>query len=361
MAMNAIEARNVLEKMDKGEITWDDNLRSAANSSLQGGGVDFGQVPSAMEFARGLGQTEDVAVQDIVMQMRSREKPLDIYGRLETEAGVPELRATSKTLSKQIAGIEDYLDQIEPDVSARTRESLVTEAQRRGMVASEREPFLQKLGKLGTSLGRIQGGISEAMQGVGTKVGLAVQGQEMDIEPLKMRYTALVDRNARIMTGFTADRQTQLDMLFDKLNRQRQLDDREWALANELSQEERQYTKTLQTAAANAGVKLTGGESNDALLSLVGTAAAEQLAFTRRQAGKGTETERTKAAALIQLRKDVQAGVGFGELIVNYKDQLPDYQIRAEYNVGPSAATWGPAWEQGLEVRKLRGEEEWWK
>ena len=239
-------APNVVNQtVSYGGATWKGNPGS--DWTLEGGGggdsIDMSQVPSVQSYVQGQFATEDPALTDLIKQMLAREKPLDIYGRLETEAGLPEMRGAASTLTKEIQALEDYLRQIEPDISARTRESLVTEAQRRGMVAEGRRPFLEKLGMFGTALGRISGRISEAERGIGTKVGLALRGQEMTLEPLQLRYSVMVDRNARLLTGFTQDRQTQLDMLFDKLQRQRQLSDREWQLANELAAEERAYNK----------------------------------------------------------------------------------------------------------------------
>ena len=293
-----------------------------------GGGTDFSQIPSVSQYVEGQFASENTALQDLVTQMMGREKPLDIYGRLETEAGLPELRGVSTSLSKEIGAIEDYLDQIEPDVSARTRESLVTESQRRGMVSAGREPFLQKLTKLGTALGRVSGRVSEAERGIATKTELGLRGQEMDIEPLKLRYQVMTDQNARRLTGFTADRQTQLDQLYDKHQLERQLDDRDWQLANSWAQEERSYTNQLKTTAAGAGVKLSGAESTDDILALIGTTAAQAIQWersykNRTAGGTGTATERQQATALISLRRDIQNYNNFENLVRRYGDTVP--------------------------------------
>jgi hypothetical protein len=328
------------------------------SSGRSTGSIDMSQVPSVQEYIKGQFASEDPALLDLVKQMQSREKPLDIYGRLETEAGLPELRNTSNTLSKEISSIEDYLRQIEPDISARTRESMVTEAQRRGMVAAGREPFLEKLDTMGTALGRITNRISAAEQGIGTKVNLAMQGQQMDLEPAQLRYATMVDRNARLTTGFTADRQTKLDVMFDKLNRERTLSDQDWQLANQLASEERNYMRTLQTSAANAGITLRGNESTNDILSLIGRTAAEEKAYQRsKSSGSGTVASKKEAAALVALRKDVAQGVKFEDLVRRYgvgDGALPTYQIREEYNNGAPATQWGwgPATEPESTVQQ---------
>ena len=254
------------------------------------GGVDFGQVPSVQDYIAKQFVVEDPALKELIMGMRAREDPLDIYTRLETEAGLPMMRETATSLMKEIANIEDYLDQIEPMVAGRTRESLVTEPQRVGMVAAERKEPLQTLTRLGTGLGRLGERMGIAERGIGTKTELAVRGQEMALEPLQLRYQTMVDRNVRMLTGFTEDRQTQLDMLWDKLNRQRQLEDREWELANLLAGEEQSYLQGLRSTAAEAGASLTGGESADEILAIIGRTAAEAIGWERQYKEKGRGT-----------------------------------------------------------------------
>ena len=260
----------------------------------QGGGTDsinLSQVPSTQEFVQEQIAGEDVTLQALLERMGQREKPLDIFQGLEEQAGLPELRGAARTLTGEIESIEDVLKAIEPDVSARTRQSLVTEAQRRGLVQEGKKPFLEKLGEFGTALSRIVGRIGEAERGVVAKTELALRGQEMGLQPLELYYATLVDRNARLASAFSTDRQTQLDLLFDKLKRERQLSDMDWELANTLGSEERQYLKSLQAAAAELGYGVTGNESIDELLSIIGKKSAEQIAFERRDKGPSrTET-----------------------------------------------------------------------
>lgn len=208
------------------------------------GGTDFDLNSvggSATDFAKGLNSTEDAAFKEYLMAARAQGKPLDIYNALETAAGLPQMRTTASSLRSAVGDIEDTIKRIEPNVSATTRDSLVTEGQRRNMVSSQKLPFLERLGEVGTSLGRVEQGISAAESGIGTKVGLALQGNQQELEPYKVQMSMLADRNARSMTGFTADREVRLNALQDKLNRDRQLDDREWLEASDLSKLQLQF------------------------------------------------------------------------------------------------------------------------
>jgi len=239
------------------------------------GGINMSEVPSAEAYTKEQFAGEDIALQALIDRMTGQEKPLDIFERLETKAGLPEMRGAAKTLTGEIEGIEDILRGIEPQVAGATRESMVTESQRLGIIQAKAKPFLERMGEFGTALGRIVGRISTAEQGIATKVQLAMKGQEMELAPHELRFSVLVDRNARLVTGFTTDRGTQLDILFDKLERDRTLSDAEWTLANTIASEERGYKQTLQKAAANAGIDVSGSESIEELLGLIGRKAAE--------------------------------------------------------------------------------------
>ena len=174
---------------------------------------DISGVPSVSGFLDKQFAVEDVALDKLTQAMQARQKPLDIYTGLEAEAGIPELRTTAKNIGREINRIEDTLYGLEENIAGRTRESMVTEAMRGRMVAAEAEPMQKNLSRLTTGLGRIQGAISEAMQGINTKTGLALQGQEMDLQPIQLKYSSLIDRNSRALTGFTEDRQTALDQI----------------------------------------------------------------------------------------------------------------------------------------------------
>lgn len=267
--MDLATAKQTIADMDAGKIIWDDNKRAAANNAIGSGG---GGVPnislndvggSAIDFAGSLNAIEDKAFQDYIDKIAGQAQPIDIYTGLEKEAGLPQLRKTAGSLQEQIGSLEDTIRSIEPNVSATTRNSLVTEGQRAGMVQAQQKPFLQRLGEVSTSLGRVQQGITAGLADIGTKTGLVLQGQEKQVEPYLQRLNMLSDRAARLMTGFTSDRETRLSILMDKLQRQRQLEDREWQEASDLAKEERdyefQFKKITATAQANTQVIEVGG------------------------------------------------------------------------------------------------------
>lgn len=274
---------------------WTDEAAAAADFAATGGsgkwtggagggGGEYGAIQNVPSVTGYIGQqiaAEDPYLTALLERMGAREQPLEIYRGLEAEQGLPELRQVSTTLSKEIANLEDYLLQIEPMIAGRTRESLVTEPQRVSMVAAERKEPLEKLTRLGTALGRVSGRISEAESGVATKVQLALEGQKLDLEPYQLQYSVMVDRNARLASSFSEDRETLLDTLWRKLEREQYLSDREWETANTLAQYERQYLDTLRTSATGVGIELKGTETTGEILALIGSTVREEVEWER--------------------------------------------------------------------------------
>lgn len=239
---------------------------------------DISSIPTVSSFIDKLNVGEDAAMGKVIEAMNARQKPLDIYTGLEAEAGIPQLRTTAGNISKEINRIEDTIDALDSNISARTRESMVTEAMRQRMIAAEADPLQKSLSKLTTGLGRVQGAISEGMQGINTKTSLAVAGQNMDLEPFQLQYSTLVDRNTRALTGFTADRETAIDQIYKKWERGNQISDQEWQLASEAAISENNYNREVAKAAASAGVSDLSGSTND-LLARIGKTVSDQQAF----------------------------------------------------------------------------------
>lgn len=324
-----------------------------SSGGSSGGGtdtIDLSSVPSSQEFTKSQFATEDVALQALLERMKAQQSPEQIYKRYETEAGLPELRLSSKTLSSQIADLEDFLDQVEPGISAKSRESLLTEAQRQGLVAETKRPWLEKLSKFGTALGRIQEGIASGERTAGTYTSLILEGQKLALEPYQFEYSVLVDRHARLQNSWDKEKEVLLDSLYDKLKQNRFLENREWEQVNTLAQGENAYYKTLQQQAASAGISLQGSESAGQILALIGQTAKREADWekaykSKTAGGTGTATERSTAAALVSLRNDIKNYSTYDDLVRRYGSILPTYQIRDEYNAFQTTGGWGPAKE----------------
>jgi len=218
---------------------------ASGGSSGGNGGNPLPAPPSIAEYSDKAYAPADEALKEYVMQLKSQEKPLDVYGQLETAMGLPSMKKTASTLREQIGGLEDTIRRVEPQVQATTRESLVTQGQQEGMIAERRRPLIDDLGVLGTALGRVSQSITAATADLGTRVSLFMEGQKQALKPYEVQLAALNDRAARQVTGFSADVENQLSVARANWERNNFLDDRQVEEAFELLKIEKNYQNEL--------------------------------------------------------------------------------------------------------------------
>lgn len=182
-----------------------------------------------------------------------------IYDRLQGELGVPGLSQTVQAFKGEIFKVKDLLDRLDEDVTTRTTGKFVNDSQRRRIIAAEGEDLRTSLGRLGTGLTPVAEALTSAQQEVGTRLQLTTAQQDRELEPLKMRINAIDDRFARELSGYSEQRQLTLDNLMDKLERERQLSDRDWELAQQLAAEEREFSRQKQLISARKAAEGGGG------------------------------------------------------------------------------------------------------
>lgn len=86
----------------------------------------------------------------------------DALNEALNQFGVPEIRKTVSGLRSTIANTSAALNNVDPSVTGRTSQSLVTEAQRAKMVNNERAPIAQNLSDQSGALGTAQGDLTDA-------------------------------------------------------------------------------------------------------------------------------------------------------------------------------------------------------
>lgn len=251
-----------------------------------GGQIDPSKIPSTLGFAQEQEKGIAESLKQLVMGYRAQRKPLDVYTELEEAAGLPAQKKVAQTLRDQIASLEDTIRRVRPNIAKTTRQSMVTEAQREKMEIAEKRPFLERLGEFSVALGRIDESIAAGMADLSNKVNLFLQGERMALEPLKLQYTSMVDRAARLTSAFGVDAQNQLEVYLANVRRGWELADQAREEAFALIQNENAYTRSLEKIAAQAGVDVSGYGSTEDLLKMIGDAAAEQIAYDRAQKEK---------------------------------------------------------------------------
>jgi len=240
---NATDAANAASGPRAAELSKEFGVGSG------GGGINFSFPDiklsdiggSSYDLAKSQGSQVSDAFGKYADYVKGLEQPLDIYNRLEGEAGIPTLRKTATSLSGQVNDLEDTIRRVEGNVSDTSRNSLLTEGQRQNLVTETKRPLTEDLGWLSQSLGRVLQGIQLGTQDINNKTGLAMRGQDRISDVYKQGVDQISQQAAREMTGFTADRQDRLNILLTKLQSQQSLATTEWQEANDLAKEQRGY------------------------------------------------------------------------------------------------------------------------
>lgn len=208
------------------------------------------------------------------------QKPLtQAYGELEKTQGIPELTGQLNTLRSETAKVKDLIDRLEEDVSSRTEGKLVTEAQKRRMIAAEEAPLRTQLGRL--AVGQQEAGeqVRAAYDTLGTKLSVLSADQAKELEPIRIRMAAFGDRAAREITAYSTAKQNELGLLLDKIQGGRQLAQDEWLKASELALNERQFQQQRQLIQEKSDQELKNTLALRADQAKTGTSAISNLSF----------------------------------------------------------------------------------
>ena len=107
-----------------------------------------------------------VSSQELAQQIadydKNKKSSADIMNSALTSYGVPEIRNRVSGLRTTLGNTEAALNAVDPSVTGRTSQSLVTEAQRQRMVAKEREPIASQYGDISRTLGTESANLNDA-------------------------------------------------------------------------------------------------------------------------------------------------------------------------------------------------------
>lgn len=182
----------------------------------------------------------------------SMPKVGDVYSNLEQQNGIPQLKAASQALSKNVTDLQNQIYRVTPNVSANDANSLVTESQRQGQVAAQEFPLEQALTPQATALGNINTEIGTAEQGIGNQVNAQNTANANTIQEGAQNISAAEDQAARSMSGFTTDQQNQLTLLNEKLAAGEALDNAEWQTLSTLATQKQGYDAAINQIKAKA-------------------------------------------------------------------------------------------------------------
>jgi hypothetical protein len=180
--------------------------------------------------------------------LANQEKPSAAYERLSQAANIPQLKEQLNIFKGQIFNIKNLLDRLNEDINSRVAGTFTTEAQARRIEAKEGSDLNTQLARLGAGMQPLVEQLMGAQEDIRTRLGLLQQEQQLELDPLRLRISALSDRFAREISGFDRNKEIEFNALADKLERERALQDREWQRLQQLAAEQRAYARERQKA-----------------------------------------------------------------------------------------------------------------
>jgi len=109
---------------------------------------------------------------------KNAQNPLDMYNSALNSLGIADVRTRVSDLRTSMINTENMLRAVDPNVSQRTSNSLVTEAQRQRLVAQERAPLDEALRTQGQNFDAAQGDYKMVLDEGKTQAELAYKGQQ---------------------------------------------------------------------------------------------------------------------------------------------------------------------------------------
>ena len=234
------------------------------------------------------------------------------YDEYSKEQGIPEMTAQLGTLRSEVSKVTDLIDRLDEDITARTSGKLVSEAQKRRMLAAEEAPLRTQLGRLAVGAQGASEQLATGLNLVGTKLSTLTAQQSKELQPIQARLAAFGDRAAREITAWSTSKQNELGLLLDKISAGRTIAQDEWVKASELALNERQYEqqRSLLQEKADLELKNTLALRKDQASSTgtLGTMTFED--FKKAFTSGGTTTETGESGGSTNYQKELDSIFG---------------------------------------------------
>ena len=124
----------------------------------------------------------------------SRSNPSDVLNQAQNKYGVGQTQQRLVGLRSAIMGTENLLNNVDPSVTGRTANSLVTEAQRSKMVANERAPIADQYSQQQGALANENANLNDASTKAAQEAQLTLTGQDTKRNALQSLYDTLYKR-----------------------------------------------------------------------------------------------------------------------------------------------------------------------
>ena len=183
--------------------SFSDILKRIGTEGITGPGGETLMKPTAFPTLPGLGDEVSAraggTAEDLTTKLGAglttaagTETLTEAKKRLGEEKGILGMETTVGSFEDEVTKTQTLLDQLEEDITTRTKEYLVSEPQRRRIYAAEQEPLMKSLGISERGLTGAKGRLERTQQDILTELGL--------IEKEKTAPLDLLEREVNIRT-----------------------------------------------------------------------------------------------------------------------------------------------------------------
>jgi len=199
----------------------------------------------------------DQALQDLTNFQTGQKAPVDIYNEAVAKLGIADVRTNVTNLRKNIADTNALLSALPDSVAGRTSGSLVTEAQKQRVLATERAPLDQANANYSNNYNMESANLNDLTNQANTQTGLITEGQKNIENALTTRLSSIQSREAEAQRRVEADRAFQATL--DSIRVQQA------QFAKTFAEQQRQFNvSTAQSAAKAAAPSVLQQAANDA-------------------------------------------------------------------------------------------------
>lgn len=236
-----------------------------------------------------MADTSQQALADIQSFNASAQNPNDVLTAAQNKYGTDQSRQRLVGLRSAIMGTEGALNAVDPSVTGRTSNSLVTEAQRSRMVANERAPIAEQYSQQQGALTNENANLSDLSARAAQEAQATLTGQDSKRSALQSLYDTLYKREQ------------------DAIAQQKAEQARQDALAAQRAQDAQnaQYAALLKQI-ENSNKAAASRPSLDSLYGGGGGLASFSIGVKNSSPSKGLASFSTKSAP----KAEVSAGAG---------------------------------------------------
>lgn len=208
------------------------------------------------------GQQARVGTQDDILgryrdTIAGFDDPNILRDRFSKQIGLPEQKEQSLRLGEIIGDLTSQYKGADKQVAGTTRESLVTEGQRQGLVQNVQKPLLQGMQDVQGIQSSLNERIASGQELLAQRLGLEFADQDRQLLPFEQEFSAEDRISAAELSGWTTAQNNELNRLVANLNAGVQLNEGEKGRLNALAIAEKGYENAL------AQIRETGSQNRE--------------------------------------------------------------------------------------------------